>query len=440
MKFTVSLFSVVVASVLLHAESVKDREGAVRGDRARMEKSDRWIYNDYQRGFAEAKRTGKPLLVVLRCVPCLACMGIDAQVLLEEKELAALLDQFVCVRLINANAIDLSLFQFDYDLSFTTMFFNGDGTVYGRYGSWKHQKNSQESATAGFLKALSAALSIHGGYPGNKALLAGKQGEPTPFKTPVEIPSLAVKYRPELDWEGKVVGSCVHCHMIGSAYQTWFREKRQPMPETWLHPWPEPETIGLTLASEEVARVDSVMPSSPAALSGLEPGDDILSIDGGPLVSIADVSWALHRAPSSATLALNLKRNGETRTLKVHLADGWRRKSDVTRRASIWPMRGMALGGLRIEPLAEEQRRALGLEPGALALAVINVGQFGMHAAAKKAGFQKGDVIIECDGLSKAMTECNLIDHLLESRFPGEKVEVVVLRGQQRVELQLPMQ
>lgn len=28
-----------------------------------------WIYDDLPAGFAEAARTGKPLLVVLRCVP-----------------------------------------------------------------------------------------------------------------------------------------------------------------------------------------------------------------------------------------------------------------------------------------------------------------------------------------------------------------------------------
>src|SRR5688572_8702121 len=97
------------------AETVKDREGAVRNDKAALEKDTRWIYNDWRLGFHEAKRTGKPLLVVLRCVPCLACAGIDAQVLLQETNLAPLLDQFVCVRVINANAIDLSLFQVDYD-------------------------------------------------------------------------------------------------------------------------------------------------------------------------------------------------------------------------------------------------------------------------------------------------------------------------------------
>src|SRR5215203_6484785 len=92
------LIALLAAGVCVaSAETVKDREGAVRQDRAAMEKDDRWIYNDYERGFAEAKKAGKPLLVVLRCVPCLACAGIDAQVL-EEPSLVPLLDQFVCVR------------------------------------------------------------------------------------------------------------------------------------------------------------------------------------------------------------------------------------------------------------------------------------------------------------------------------------------------------
>lgn len=435
--FTAALFS---TSLVIHAESVKDREGAVRSDRAKMEKSDRWIYNDYQRGFAEAKKTGKPLMVVLRCVPCLACMGIDAQVLLEESELAKLLDQFVCVRLINANAIDLSLFQFDYDLSFTTMFFNGDGTVYGRYGSWKHQKNSQESAAAGYKKALAAALNIHGSYPGNKVSLAGKQGLPTPFKKPTEIPELAVKYKPELDWEGKVVGSCVHCHMVGSAYQAYYREKRMPMPEIWLHPWPEPETIGLSLLSEEIARVDAVATASAAEAAGFKAGDEIVAIDGAAMVSIADVSWALHRAPSKGAMSFAIKRGGETRGLKVDLAEGWRRKSDATLRVSIWPKRGMVLGGLRIEQMPDEKRKAANLPADSLALLVTNLGQYGMHAAAKKAGFQKGDVITEIDGITKTITEGQLIDHLLERHFPGDKVRVSVLRGAEKKTIELPMQ
>src|SRR5437016_10137890 len=183
MKLPSFLFAMAVG-LLAHSsigDAVKDREGAVREDRAAMEKDARWIYNDFQRGFAEARRTGKPLLVVLRCVPCTACAGIDAAVLLQETELGPLLDQFVCVRVIDANALDLKLFQVDYDLSFSTVFFNGDGAVYGRYGSWRHQKDPQDKTTAGYKRALEAALAIHRGYPENKMALAGKQGRVSAF-------------------------------------------------------------------------------------------------------------------------------------------------------------------------------------------------------------------------------------------------------------------
>jgi serine protease Do len=87
------VFSTLLAvAVGLRAEAVKDREGAVRKDRATWENDDRWIYNDLDRGFAEAKLSGKPLLVVLRCIPCLACAGLDARVLMEEQELQPLLE------------------------------------------------------------------------------------------------------------------------------------------------------------------------------------------------------------------------------------------------------------------------------------------------------------------------------------------------------------
>jgi serine protease Do len=152
-----SFIILLAASTLAFAEAVKDREGAVRGDRAKMENDARWIYNDIARGFAEAKRTGKPLLVALRCVPCMACMGMD-QGILSDASLAPLLDQFVCVRVINANTLDLEVFQIDYDLSFSTVFFNGDGTIYGRFGSWQHQKNPEDADLSAFKHSLTATL------------------------------------------------------------------------------------------------------------------------------------------------------------------------------------------------------------------------------------------------------------------------------------------
>lgn len=433
-----SLVLFALAGISL-AETVKDREGAVRKDRATMENDARWIYNDFERGFAEAKRTGKPLLVVLRCVPCLSCMGIDASVL-AEPALEPLLDQYVCVRLINANAIDLARFQFDYDLSFSTMFFNGDGTVYGRYGSWTHQKDAQDITTAGYQRALEAVLAIHRGYPANKAALAGKQGAPTPFKTPLEIPELAGKYKRDLDWEGKVVGSCVHCHQVADAFRASFRKQKKPVPIEWIYPQPAPETIGLTLASDHVARVASVADGSPAAKAGVQKGDDFVSIEGQPLVSIADVSWVLHRAPESVSLAAVVRRDGGETKLKIALPADWRGKADISRRVGTWEMRGMAAGGLLLEDLGNDARRERGLDAQKMALFVKHVGEYGTHAAAKKAGFQKEDVIVELAGASNRLTESEVLGWLLQNHLVGDRVKATVLRGEQRIELSLPMQ
>lgn len=419
--------------------TVKDREGAVRADRATWLNDTRWIYDDWQKGFEEAKRTGKPLMVVLRCIPCLACSALDAKVLLEEAEVKPLLDQYVCVRVINANALDMARFQFDYDLSFNILLFNGDGTVYGRYNSWLHQKNAQENATAGFRTALEQGIALHKGYPANRAALAGKQGKPMAYKLPVDMPELSGKYKRELDWDGKVVQSCVHCHQIGDAFREQIRSKNQPLPLALIYPYPQPETIGLGLAADQAAHVESVAPGSAAARAGFVPGDDLVTLGGQPLLSIADVSWVLHHAPDAGTLQAVVQRGGAGKALAIALPAGWRRSSDIGRRVGTWPMRAMATGGLRLEPLPEEQATQRGLK-GKLALLVTHVGAYGKHSAAKNAGFKKDDVLVEVDGKSQPLTESELIGQVLEKHKPGAQLKTVVLRGALRIPLTMPVQ
>ena len=430
----------VALAVVGRGAAVKDREGAVRGDKAAMEHDARWIYNDVERGFAEAKKSGKPLLVVLRCVPCLSCVGLDAQVL-TEPALAPVLDQFVCVRLINANAIDLARFQFDYDLSFTTMFFNGDGTIYGRYGSWVHQTDPEARETIGYRRALEGALALHRGYPGNRDALAGKQGDPTPFRTPVEIPALAGKYGRELNWGGKVVQSCVHCHQVGEAFRASYRDKGEAVPAERIFPMPAAETIGLSLAPDAAAKVTAAAPGSIAAQAGFRAGDELVRFGGQPLISVADFSWVLHRAPAAGPLAATVRRDGGREVaLTVALPAGWRSGSEISRRVGTWSMRAMALGGLVLTDLDDAGRQERGLGAGGLALFVKGMGQYNKHAAAKKAGFLKDDVIVELAGVTTRTSEGAMIGRLLTERRIGESVDVVVLRGKDRVSLRLPMQ
>jgi len=421
------------------AETVKDREGAVRQEKATMQGDARWNWNDIEGGFQLAKATGRPLLVVLRCVPCLSCAGIDASVL-QEAALVPLLDQFVCVRVINANALDLSRFQFDYDLSFSAIMFNGDGTIYGRYGSWLHQKDPLNKTTASFKKALEAALALHAGFPGNKAALAGKQGGPVPYQTPVEFPKLSAKYQSKLDWEGKVVQSCVHCHMVGDAFRAHFRSQGKAVPPEWIYPQPSIETLGLTLATDDIAKVEAVAAGSAGQAAGIQAGDIITHLNGQPLVSIADVSWVLHRQPDAGTLTATIQRGGSIAELTTKLPTGWRMKSDISRRAGTWPMRAMAFGGMKMDDIPDTERTALGLGLEGMALRIMHVGQYGEHAKAKQAGFKKDDILVQVGEMQQRLTEGEIIGHLLLKHRPGEKIPAAVLRGGKRVEMKLPQQ
>ena len=49
-----------------HGPGKKDRDTLVRDDLSEMRGSDLWIYNDVEKGFALARKTSKPVLIVFR--------------------------------------------------------------------------------------------------------------------------------------------------------------------------------------------------------------------------------------------------------------------------------------------------------------------------------------------------------------------------------------
>src|SRR5690606_27010836 len=106
----------------------QDRDTKVRNDKQEVVDAGFWIYDDLDRGIALAKRTHKPLLVVIRCIPCEACEGFDAKLVDRDPLINDLMEKFVCVRIVKGNGLDLSLFQYDYDLSFAAFFMNADKT------------------------------------------------------------------------------------------------------------------------------------------------------------------------------------------------------------------------------------------------------------------------------------------------------------------------
>ena len=423
------------------ATFAQERENKVRNDRKVVEEEGYWIYNDLPKGIEEAKKTGKPLLVAIRCIPCEACAKLDAQVVNRDPVVRKLLDDFVCVRIVQANGLDLSLFQYDYDQSFAAFILNADKTIYGRYGTRSHETESERDVSVeGFGQALAGALELHRQYPANKAALAGKRGADVAIPVPEEYPSLKGRFGARLDYEGNVVKSCIHCHQVGEAIRLVYREKKVPFPERVLYPYPLPDVLGLTLDPKEKARVLKVAAGSSAEKDGFQAGDDIAALEGQPLLSIADVQWVLHNAGDSGRLKAEVLRGGKKRNLPLTLEPGWRTRGTISWRATSWDLRRMTTGGMRLDDLSSEDRVKLGLAGDVLALRARHVGEYGAHAAAKNAGFRKGDVLVEIDGKSDHLTESQLMTRFAGSKRPGDRVPVVVLREGQRLPLELPIQ
>jgi hypothetical protein len=231
----------------------------------------------------------------------------------------------------------------------------------------------------------------------------------------------------------------MHCHMIGDAERKVWRDEKRPIPDDVLFPWPLPEVVGLELDPQKKASVHAVAEGSPAARAGFRTGDEITALAGQPVLSIADVQWALHRSGPKALLAAEIRRGGEARRLTLALDEGWRRRGDISWRTTSWDLRRMATGGLLLEELGEEERRARSIGCDRLALLVEHAGEYGEHRTALDAGFRKGDVIVEWDGRSERLRETDLLAHGVQVRKPGERVKAAVLRGGKRLELELPL-
>jgi hypothetical protein len=126
--------------------------------------------------------------------------------------------------------------------------------------------------------------------------------------------------------------------------------------------------------------------------------------------------------------------------ITLHLEDGWKRRGDLSWRASTWELRRRALGGLHLVSVDEETRRAQSIPPGHLALRVRHVGQFAPHDVAKRSGFLEDDILVTWDGIDQDLRETDLIARTLQLPPDRRSIPVEVQREMKRMQLELPIQ
>lgn len=412
---------------LLGVAIAQDRDTKVRNDRENFAESKEWVYNDLEAGLEAARSANKPLMVVFRCIPCEACQKFDDDVARRDPIIRDLLDEFVCVRIIQANVIDLAHFQYDFDLSFAVVFINADKTIYGRFGTRSDRPEAEDISLRGLREAMAEALRLHRNFESVRSSLEGKQVKDVRFKTPRDYPTMSNRYGANLDYEGKVAQSCMHCHQIRDAERDLYRAEKSFLPDRIVFPYPDPEVLGLKLDPARKATIERVAAGSVADQAGLRPGDQLLTMDRQPLLSIADVQWVLHNQPAEARLAATVDRDGKVMDVVLPLKEGWRR-GNISWRTTTWNLRRMGLGGLRLDELTDAERKAAKLTSDTLALRVKWAGEFGPHGVAKRAGVLKGDIIIAFDGQTKSMSESELIAYAIQRKRPRDRVSVTLLR------------
>lgn len=439
MRILLSLLAITILGSTLSAQT---REEIVRGDKAKVEKEGFWMYNDIPGAFREAEKTGKPIVVVLRCLPCHECVKLDDELVDTDPVIRPLLEQFVCVRQVATNGLDLNLFQYDTDQSFAVFFLNADKTIYGRFGTRSHRTEWMgDVSLKGLALALQAALDLHADYANVKDSLAGKTGTPMEVASPELYPSLKDKFTDSLNYEGDVVKSCIHCHQIGDAQRAYYWYAKKPIPDKVLWPFPHPKSVGLIMDPNQLATVKDVSSDSVASDAGIQAGDVIKSLQGQPILSIADIQWVLHNVdPAGGTVPVTIDRDGTRVKSQLQFDKDWRRAGDLSWRVTTWGLRGMAAGGMLLESLSEEQRTEKGLAAGAMALRVKHVGKYGPHGAAYRAGIREGDVITSFDRRENFGTEQDVLTYVVTTKQPGDTVDVRANRGSETLTFKLPIQ
>ncbi len=218
------------------------------------------------------------------------------------KELIEAARDFVCVRVLNMAGVDLSVYRFDYDLTFAVLLMNADGTIYHHYGNRDETHPLSHVSFASLTDLLRRTAPEHAAYQ-----KAPKPPKKTKKDTIEKIPPMADRIK-----RGKAP-KCFHCHMVNDMRVEFAKEKRKFDPDSvWR--WPSSNRVGFRLERDGQPKVREVMDGTPAKKAGLQPGDVLLSLDGEAVVTEGDVQRVLESAPYKATtLAVTYERAGETR-------------------------------------------------------------------------------------------------------------------------------
>ncbi len=346
----------------------------------------------------------------------------DAQVVLSPKSSprGKLLSQYVSVRVIRNDDMDIALFERDWNNTIYFFMMNADERIYMRWGGRDARGPYTYLNLDSLENALAQGLELHrlnqaGGLPGWE--------RPKP-RSAREIPPLVERTYARRQ--------CVECHLIGD-FDLIHKEETGTLDKLRdMYRWPDIRTLGVDL---DIPKGLVVKESKGAVQSaGMRAGDKIRSLEGTPVFSYADLQFRLDKVPRNAKqLQIGVERGSEKPVLTVALPERWWLTDLRFRQLSIDPR-----AEFDTRPLTAEEKKKLNLKPDGFAGEVTRIG--GFAEMLKLHTLKPGDVVTAVDGVDRDDI-ANTPDLFIKlRRKAGDVIVLDVLRAGQPMKMEVKTQ
>lgn len=169
-------------------------------------------------------------------------------------------------------------------------------------------------------------------------------------------------------------------------------------------------------------------PGSPADKAGLVGGDIITTVDGQPVHSDDEMMEILRRIPIGKTVDVVYLRDGETKNTKLTTIS----KGELDRLNNEFAHRPEGKGRFGYDDDQSERVEIPGTK-----MAGVRLDDISASLPADMAGIKQGDIVIEFAGIPIRTPE-ELTARVRRAK-PYETVDVVVMRGAERLEIPVKM-
>jgi serine protease Do len=335
----------------------------------------------------------------------------------KDSPLGKQLDQYVCVRIVRMDNVDIGLFERDWNNAIYFFALNADEQIYLRYGG------RDATAADTYLNLNSMELALKKGLELHRQYQAGelkKIARPKPL-FPREIPLLL-----ERTFRSR---QCVECHLIGD-YQNMQKEQAGTLDKmSEMYRSPDIKTIGILLDVPQGLVVKEAQGAAQTA--GMKPGDRIAAIEGTPVWTFGDLQYQYDKVNRRADkLRLAVDRGGQNVDLTLALPPRWWWTNLTFRQSSVDPR-----PYFEDKPLSDDEKRKLGLKPESFASQVKYVAEFAKMM--KSHDLHVGDVIAAVDGVERDEFANTAELYIKLHKTPGDDVTLDVIRDGQRIKMPL---